>query len=174
MKISTVTVLQFLKFLAYLAMIGYSIEAGSVIVSAIVSFYNPQAVKNLYNGLDFSHIKEYNILFYYMAIVFVSTIAIMKALVWYLAIKMLSAFNISNPFKPETGKLLLKISSALLLIWMIGLAGGIMTSVLVNAGVNFGYNFKADEFLFMAGLMYVIAQVFKRGLEIQTENELTV
>ena len=175
MKIPTTSILQFLKFLAYLAMIGFSIEAGSVIISAIVSYYNPQAVENLYNGLDFSQIREYNSLFYYMAIVFVCAIAILKAHVWLLAVKMLSKFNISNPFTPETGKLLHKTSSTLLLIWMTGLAGSIMTSVLLkNGGITIGYDFKADEFLFMAGLIYIIAQVFKRGIEIQSENELTV
>jgi hypothetical protein len=30
------------------------------------------------------------------------------------------------------------------------------------------------EFLFLAGIVFVIAQIFKRGIEIQTENELTV
>lgn len=174
MKIPTTSVLQFLKFLAYLAMIGYSIEAGSVIVSAIVSFYNPQAVKNLYKGLDFSQIREYNTLFYYLAIAFVIAIAIMKAHVWLLAVKMLSKFNISNPFKPETGKLLHKTSSTLLLIWLTGVAGSIMTSVLLKDDVTINYDFKADEFLFMAGLVYIIYQVFKRGIEIQSENELTV
>ena len=32
----------------------------------------------------------------------------------------------------------------------------------------------ADVWLFMAVILFVIAQIFKRGIEIQTENELTV
>ena len=30
------------------------------------------------------------------------------------------------------------------------------------------------ELIFYAGLVFVIAQIFKKGVEIQTENELTV
>jgi len=33
---------------------------------------------------------------------------------------------------------------------------------------------EAGEILFMAGLVFVIAQIFKRGVEMQAENELTV
>jgi len=32
----------------------------------------------------------------------------------------------------------------------------------------------ADVWLFMGVILFVIAQIFKRGIEIQRENELTV
>jgi hypothetical protein len=32
----------------------------------------------------------------------------------------------------------------------------------------------AGEFLFMAGLVFIISPIFKRGVELQSENELTV
>ena len=32
----------------------------------------------------------------------------------------------------------------------------------------------ADVWLFMSVVLFVIAQIFKRGIEIQTENDLTV
>jgi hypothetical protein len=32
----------------------------------------------------------------------------------------------------------------------------------------------ADVWMFMGVILYVIAQIFKRGIEIQTENELTI
>ncbi len=32
----------------------------------------------------------------------------------------------------------------------------------------------ADVWLFMGVVLFVIAQIFKRGIEIQTENELTI
>ena len=31
-----------------------------------------------------------------------------------------------------------------------------------------------DEYLFMAGIVYIISQIFKRGIEIEEENQLTV
>jgi hypothetical protein len=30
------------------------------------------------------------------------------------------------------------------------------------------------DFLFLAGVVFVLAQIFKKGIEIQLENELTV
>ena len=32
----------------------------------------------------------------------------------------------------------------------------------------------SDVWLFMGVILFVIAQIFKRGIEIQTENELTI
>jgi hypothetical protein len=32
----------------------------------------------------------------------------------------------------------------------------------------------ADVWLFMAVVLFIIAQIFKRGIEIQSENELTI
>ena len=32
----------------------------------------------------------------------------------------------------------------------------------------------AGEFIFLAGMIYVLSELFKRGAEMQTENELTV
>ena len=175
MKIPTTSVLQFLRLLAMLAMIGYYIEAGSIITSVIVSFSNPEAAKNLYKGLDLSQIRTYNVALYYVTIAFIVSISIMKAYVWQLAVKMLSGFNLTNPFQAEMGSLLRKISLSLLSIWIIGLIAGIMSTIILKkAGLTIGYDFKVDEFLFMAGLVYIISQVFKRGIEIQSENELTV
>ena len=35
-------------------------------------------------------------------------------------------------------------------------------------------NWISGEFIFMVGLVFIISQVFKRGVEIQAENDLTV
>ena len=175
MKITTITVLQFLKFLAYVAMIGYSIEAGSIIISAIVSVFNPVATKDLYKHLDLSQLRTYNINLYYLMISFIAGISILKAKVWLMVIKMLSNLNLRSPFRHETAWILKKISFTLLYIWVVSLTANILATILVEKlGQQVDYKFPVDEFLFMAGLVYVISQVFKRGIEIQSENELTV
>ena len=35
-------------------------------------------------------------------------------------------------------------------------------------------NYISGEFIFMAGVVFVISQIFKKGVEIQSEHELTV
>ena len=54
-----------------------------------------------------------------------------------------------------------------------------MLSGLVKKGVNmpdiqYLHLGGADVWLFMGVILFVIAQIFKRGIEIQTENELTI
>jgi hypothetical protein len=41
-------------------------------------------------------------------------------------------------------------------------------------GIQLAANNTGDEYLFIAGIVYVISQIFKRGIEIQEENQLTV
>jgi hypothetical protein len=41
------------------------------------------------------------------------------------------------------------------------------------SGKQFGNEVPRD-FIFIAGLVFIISQIFKRGVEIQSENELTV
>ncbi len=40
--------------------------------------------------------------------------------------------------------------------------------------IKFELDCGSSEFLFMAGIIFIIALIFKRGVEIQSENELTI
>ena len=79
-----------------------------------------------------------------------------------------------NPFKIEVAWILEKVSYVLLGIWLLDTLSNVHSSwVLKQTGVLPG-DWDAGEFLFMAGLVFIISQVFKRGVEIQAENDLTV
>jgi hypothetical protein len=41
-------------------------------------------------------------------------------------------------------------------------------------GIQLPTHDMGDEYLFIAGMIYIISQIFKRGIEIQEENNLTV
>lgn len=175
MKTRTTTILQILKFLALLAIIGFSIEAGSIIVSFIVSFYNPEAAKNIYKGLDFSKIKEHNVWFYYASGIFLVAISIMKVIVWQNVLMMLSKLNLTDPFQLKMIKLMERISYTLIAVWIFGLFYNTIAAYIIKeTGLVLLNKIETDSFLFMAGLVYIISQVFRRGIELQSENELTV
>lgn len=175
MKISTVSVLKILKLLALLASIGYAVEAGSIIISVVVSKFNPEAAKNIYKGLDLYKLKEYSNSLYYQTASFIAAIAILKSTVWLMVTRMLSGLNIRNPFKPAMTKILEKISYTLVTIWIIGFIANIQTRwIEKRTGYQPVQIISIDEFLFLAGLVYIISQVFKRGIEIQSENDLTI
>ena len=85
----------------------------------------------------------------------------------------------SQPFSREVGRLIFKISYLSLFIGFVSLWGVKYTEWLVDQGVKmpdiqYLRLGGADVWLFMGVILFVLAQIFKRGIEIQSENELTV
>jgi hypothetical protein len=160
--------------LAWLAFIGFAIEAGAVLISYAISCGNPEAAKNLYKGLDLYPLRQFDFLQYSLYVSFMVTLSILKSLVSYQVIKTLSTFNLKNPFSTEVATRLEKISYISLGAWLVAMLSNAYTSWLLRTtGLHYG-NWLSGEFIFMVGLVFVIAQVFKRGVEIQSENDLTV
>ena len=85
----------------------------------------------------------------------------------------------AQPFSKEVGRFIFKISYVALLIGLFSWWGVKYAEWLVKQGVKmpdieYLRLGGADVWLFMSVTLFVIAQIFKRGIEIQTENELTV
>ena len=85
----------------------------------------------------------------------------------------------SQPFSREVGRFIFKISYLALSIGLFSWWGVKYTEWFVKQGVKmpdieYLRLGGADVWLFMGVILFVIAQIFKRGIEIQTENELTV
>lgn len=174
MKIKTEQFLVVMHILAWVAFIGFMIEAGAILFSYGVSCVNPEAARNLYRGLNLYNLSQFNFWHYTLSIFFLVAISSMKAFVFFLAIKILSKVNLMNPFKIEVARILQKIVYALLGTWLVAILKNAHTSWLLNKTGELHGDWVATEFIFMAGLVFIISLVFKRGIEIQSENDLTV
>jgi len=74
----------------------------------------------------------------------------------------------------DVARKLEKISYVLFGTWLVEmLYGAHMSWMMKLTGETFG-TLDSGGFIFMAGLVFIISQVFKRGVEIQAENDLTV
>jgi len=153
-----------------------SIKCGSQIIAFIIGFINPDYAQNMYevNG-DWFKIKEQGIWVYICVMSAIIVISAFKANIWFMLIGLLSRLNLESPFSMDVAKRLEGIAYQLLVVW---LAGSIVNSYFERyenydldtfTGID-----SANEFLFVAGVVYVISQIFKRGIEMQEENELTV
>jgi hypothetical protein len=170
----TEQVLKVMTILAWVAFVGFVIEAGAILVSYIVSCINPEAAKNLYKGLDLYNLSQFNFAYYTLSVCFLVALPIMKSLVSYQVIKTLSQFNLKNPFTMEVAKRLEEISYTLFKTWLVVMLSNVYTGFLLKITGTLNGSWLSGEFIAMVGLVYVISQVFKRGVEIQSENELTV
>ena len=98
----------------------------------------------------------------------------MKVWVAYLVTRTLSKIKMVNPFKMEVVRDLEAISYNLLCIWIIAMVyNGYMDWLSKHNTAPLG-DLMPRDFIFMVGLVYLVSQIFKRGVEIQNENELTV
>jgi hypothetical protein len=171
----TTQILNVLKVLVWIAFVGYCIEAGGLIVSFAISCVKPETARNLYTGRDYYNLYQLNFNYYTLTISFLIALGIMKSYVWYLTIKVMSDINLKSPFDMDKSQLLERIAYLLLGISIVGLLGNIYRDwIRKKAFESFGQSNPIEEFLFMAGLVYIVSQLFKRGVEIQSENELTV
>jgi len=173
----TKTILMVSKFLALLGGIWYSILCGSQLLTVIASFINPDWAKHTYDAdLNIFSIREHSIGFYVYAMCLTIAVSALKALVWYVVFELLSKLKLQTPFSLEVEKKLERIAYLLLGVWIVSsIFWKIYIYYLSKAtGIQLPTNNSGDEYLFMAAMIYIISQVFKRGIEIQEENQLTV
>ena len=174
MKTQTERILTVMNILTWVVFIGLMIQAGAILVSYGVSIINPAASKNLYKGLDLSSLKQFNFWHYTLIVSFMVAMAIVKSYAAYLVIKVLSEIKMVNPFTMEVARMLEKISYFIFGAWIITLFYDLHVAWLMKRVVGMQENYVSGEFIFLAGLVFVIAQIFKKGVEIQSENDLTV
>jgi hypothetical protein len=182
MKTRTKQVLKVLYVLSWIIFVGVCIEAGGSIFSAFYTLViNPVNAATFWVGNDLSGLYKYDPGHFFTETLLISITGVMKACIFYLIIKILSNKNlsISQPFNEEVRRLIFRISYLSLLIGLFCAWGVKYTEWIVTLGVKMPDTQHlrlggADVWLFMAVILFVIGQVFKRGIEIQSENELTV
>ena len=178
LRISTRQVLKLLYILSWIIFIGVCVEAGSFIFNAVFSLAVNSYAARYFNLSD---LFEYNRGYFVVELMLMSIAGIMRALMFYLIVKVLGdkKLNISQPFTKEAVRFIFKIAFLALGIGMFSYWGSEYTAWLVNLGVKmpdlrYLRLGRADVWLFMGIVLLVIAQLFKRGIEIQSENELTI
>lgn len=173
----TEKILTVMKIFAWIAFFGFCIQSGAYLISYVLSFFNPQVASDIYGGLNLIELRENNFITYSILMACLVMLVSLKANVWYKVIGIISTIKIENPFTLEITHRLENISYLLLAIWILGFisnsyADWLAKKVEINTG--FFSTLNSGEFLFMAGLLFIVSQIFKRGVELQSENELTV
>ncbi len=167
-----------LTIIAWIIFIGLCIESGAMIVNFIFSMYNPEFVQKLYQKLDLSELYNQSKWAYFGMYSFVLVISLLKAILFYVVVELVSKIDLSKPFNSFVSK---KISLISYFTFSIGILSYIAQQTAKNLQ-HHGYaidslnQFWVDSqaFIIMAAIIYVIAVIFAKGVEIQNENDLTV
>lgn len=171
----TIDVLGILRVIAWIIFIGLCIEAGALITSFLVRMFSSSEVAmTLYPGTDLSQLYLLSKWHYTAMVSLIVLVSVLKAYLFFLIVQILSKVNIAQPFNEINSGLISKMSSVALQIGIASLIANGYAKWLMKNKTHFVYEGNEPEFLFLAGILFVIAQIFKRGLELQSENELTI
>ncbi len=171
-------ILDALNVVSWIIFIGLCIEAGALIFNFIFAVFKPIAAHNIYRGLDLSNLYQNNFKQFVAVMSFVIVLAILKAYIFYLVVKIFMKLNLVSPFSNEIAKLIENISYEALAIAIVSIVAHQYTEQLIHKGFEVSsvesYWGDAGAFLMMAGVVYVISKIFNKGIELQNETELTI
>jgi len=179
--ITAVQTLRLLYIFSWIIFVGICIQAGSFIANAFFSLSNPAVVKHLWHEVDLSDLFNYNRGYFFTETLIMSIVAVLKACIFFLVIKLLhdKKLSLSQPFSAKVRRFIFLLAYLSLVIGLFSVYGVRYAEWLTMQGIKmpdaqYLHLGGADVWLFMSVILFVIAYIFKRGIEIQEENELTV
>ena len=167
-----------LMVVAWIIFVALCIEAGALVVNFIFSIFNPSIVGDLYQKLDLSRLYQQSQMVFYGMFGFVLFIALLKAYLFYVVISLLHKFDLTKPFSSFVSKQIFQISY---ITFSIGIFSYIARQTTKDLSIQ-GYALQdlnqfwvdSQTHIVMAAIIYIIAVIFKKGIELQNENDLTV
>ena len=167
-----------LYIVAWIIFVGLSIEAGGLLVNFFFSLYKPEFVPNLYQKLDLTQMYKDSRLAFFGIYSFILVIAVLKAFLFYIVIRLMHKMDLLKPFNSFASGQILQISYYTLSIGLLSyIARQLSKNLMHNGFVPDNLNqFWTDSqaFILMGAVIFIIATIFKKGVDLQTENDLTV
>lgn len=178
MAIGNKLVFQGLHIIAWILFVGLSIQTGGLIVNFFFSIYNPGSVQYLYQKLDLSDLYISSPWAFYGICGLILTVAVLKTYLFYIVIMLMHKIDRSNPFSSFVSRQITRISVITLRIGVISLVARQVARYLQEHEFTTARmdTFLTDSqaFILMAAVVYIIAVIFRKGVELQNENNLTV
>lgn len=178
MSPKTDLVIKFLHVISWIIFIALCYQTGALIFNYAFMQFRVFPPENQYLILDLTELFTQSEL--YLGILFGLAIGVngLKAYTFYLITLIFQYLNLHKPFSQEISRLISKISYFILAVGLLGIIAQGISDELAKKGFPVtNANQQWDDysaFLMMAAVVFVIAQIFKKGLEIQSENDLTV
>ncbi len=158
--------------------IGLYIQAGTLLFTFTYSFFKPTVAQDLYEGLNLYPLFREEVWFYGGIVTLILSVAFLKAKLFFTMIQIFLKIDLMHPFSKEIGRRISNLSYIAFEIGIFLIFSTAFTGWLVKRGFELDriqtYLSGTFEYLLLSALLFAIAQVFKRGIEIQNENELTV
>jgi hypothetical protein len=167
-----------LEIIAWIIFVGLCIEAGALLVNFIFSISNPKFVGRLYQKLDLSEMYGRSKWAFFGMYSFILSISVLKAVLFYVLIMLITKLDLSKPFSSFVAEKIMQISYYTFTIGLLSYIASQSAKQLLHRGFEIDVlnQFWEDSqaFILMSAVIYVIATIFAKGVELQNENDLTV
>lgn len=171
-----------LHVLLWIVFIGLCIQTGVNMFSYMLTMWahymnvpsDHWAIVNMNSGYELKNVYQYGIEHFIILGSLLLLLTGIKAHIAYYFILISSQLKLEKPFTEVTYKLLGNISQIALGAGILAVFAGGYSEWLAEKEVPVAVEWNYQEFLFFSAVMYVIAQVFKKGAEFQSESELTI
>lgn len=171
-----------LHIISWIIFVGVCIEAGGVLTNTIYTvFFNPDFANKFWNHSDLSVLFRFNQVSFVTLTSLMSIVALLKATLFYIIIKIFhdKKLDFNNPFNATLGKYIVNIAYCAIGIGLFSKWGSDLCEWIANNQVSIPSIQKlnlggADVWFFMGFVIFIFAKIFKKGIELQTENDLTV
>ena len=170
----TQQVLAVMKFLVYLSITWYFLKLAGIGLMSLSFLALGKPLTDLFFIPDWFNLLKTNPGYLTLVIVLVISRSLLNIMIWIMVLRLLKRIQLVNPFNKEVIERLERISYLLFSIWILSICGGVFILWLRNIVGEVEAPWDNGPYLFIAGLIFIISQIFKRGVELQSENDLTV
>ena len=174
--------MKLLYTLSWIIFVGVCVEAGGILFNSVDTLLvHPAGDENRWQGTVLSGLYQHDTGYFAVGTLIMSTVAVLKGVIFYLIVKVLhdKKLDLLQPFNTDMQRFISRISRLALVTGLFSFYGNSYVGWLVNQGADMpdaqhsGLG-GGDVWLFMSAILFVVGHIFKRGIEIQTENELTI
>jgi|GEM_PF-1054211 len=186
MKSQTRFVFNAVHILIWIVFIGLCIKTGTLIFNLILNLFfetgissitiDPRRLTEIEVDMQLNpqSLLEFGKGHYYARALLILLFLIIQTYIAYLAVKIFRKLRLEKPFCGSVTWLIKQMSYVALGAGVLAIAAEGYTEWIILQGVKLTNNWNGGSFLLLAGLIFILAEVFRRGTELQNENELTV
>jgi hypothetical protein len=160
----TKSLLIILNVLTWIVFVALLIKAGAMLFLYGYSLIKPEVAGHLYKGLNMLDLRQTDFLRYSALSIGFASLPAIQAYIAHIMIGIFTKMNLESPFTLETADRLRTISLLILGLWVATFVTKLLGGTLSLT----------TDHLFMAGLTFLISEIFRRGVDMQSEQELTV
>lgn len=181
-KIRSKTIFIILQIILWIIFVGLAIDGTGLLVKTIATLtLQPEDAAKFWRAIDLTNVYQFNETQYVTLSSIIIIVIFLKVILFYciIRISLNKNFNITTPFNKTFRNFILTLAYLSFGIGFFSSWGIKVVRGLSSYGLKLQDNEElhidgAGVWLFMTVILFVIAHIFKKGITLQEESELTI